>query len=303
MAANPAVTQQPTLDQVDPTASQNETPVDVAASVQPTVANPPVARPPSQRESHRARLQEDELGKLIAYYVSVLKSIGWPRLLKRLRGRGDLDVKIQGLHKAAPLLERLQRHGAPALLKSKPWPTKLLDARIKRGSHQSCQDHLLFLREELLDFMHKGFWLVLPLSTVKQLQQLGHLLGLRVSPMGVVPQRNRRPRLIVDLTFYGINADTINLAPKEAMQFGRTLERILYQIRHSNPRFGPVYLSKVCLMASTASSSMTVQLPSSLWRCPVSQTRSNCWLCRWFCPWVGWNLHPIFVLPPRLWRI
>ena len=270
--------------------------MDAAASVQPTVANPPVARPPSQRESHRARLQEDELGKLIDYYVSVLKSIGWPRLLKRLRGRGDLAVKIQGLHKAAPLLERLQRHGAPALLKSKPWPTKLLDARIKRGSHQSCQDHLLFLREELLDFMHKGFWLVLPLSTVKQLQQLGHLLGL--------PQRNRRPRLIVDLTFYGINADTINLAPKEAMQFGRTLERILYQIRHSNPRFGPVYLSKVDLsdgfyriqLNDSAIAKLAVALP-------VSQTRSNCWLCRWFCPWVGWNLHPIFVLPPRLWRI
>ncbi|NJN71149.1 MAG: hypothetical protein HC801_13350 [Nitrospira sp.] len=65
--------------------------------------------------------------------------------------------------------------------------------------------------------------------------------------MGVVPQRGRRPRLIVDLSFYDINLDTISLAPKEAMQFGRTLERILYQIRHANPRFGPVYLSKVDL--------------------------------------------------------
>ena len=88
---------------------------------------------------------------------------------------------------------------------------------------------------------------MLPFKTVLALQNLGHLLGLRVSPMGVVPQRNRRPRIIVDLTFYDINADTINLAPKESMQFGRTLERILYQIRHSNPRYGPVYLAKVDL--------------------------------------------------------
>jgi hypothetical protein len=31
------------------------------------------------------------------------------------------------------------------------------------------------------------------------------------------------------------------------MQFGRALERILYQVRHSNPRFGPVYIGKVDL--------------------------------------------------------
>ena len=194
-------------------------------------------------------MQEDELGELIDYYVAAVDSVGWPRLLQALRGRGDLHISAHALkhHPAASYLRRLQRHGAPAVLKTKPWSQSTLKSRIKRGSHQSCQDHLQFLREELLDFMQKGFWLVLPWKTVRALQKLGHLLGLRVSPMGVVPQRNRRPRLIVDLSFYDINADTVNLAPKEAMQFGRTLERILYQIRHSNPRFGPVYLSKVDL--------------------------------------------------------
>ena len=226
-----------------PGSSPLETPMD--AAVPPN----PAPRPPSQRESRRAQLQEDELGKLIDYYDSMLTTIGWPQLLQTLRGRGDLQVTQQTLqsHPAAPLLLRLQQQGAPAVLKSKPWSAKVLASRLRRGSHQSCQDHLAFLREELLDFMKKGFWLVLPLRTVLALQRLGHLLGLRVSPMGVVPQRNRRPRLIVDLSFYDINADTINLAPKEAMQFGRTLERLLYQIRHANPRFGPVYLSKVDL--------------------------------------------------------
>ena len=206
-------------------------------------------RPPSQREAHRARLQEDELGKLIDYYVAAVESIGWPQLLQTLRGRGDLRISARALkrHPAASYLRRLARHGAPAVLKSKPWSHSTLKQRIARGSHKSCQDHLDFLREELLDFMKKGFWLVLPWKTVRALQDLGHLIGLRVSPMGVVPQRNRRPRLIVDLSFYDVNADTINLAPKEAMQFGRALERILYQIRHANPRFGPIYLSKVDL--------------------------------------------------------
>jgi hypothetical protein len=43
-------------------------------------------------------------------------------------------------------------------------------------------------------------------------------------------------RLIVDLSFYGIN---------DGMQFGRNLQRLLFKIRHANPKFGPVYMSKV----------------------------------------------------------
>ena len=250
-----------------PGSSPLETPMDASVHHSPSVS----LRQPTQRETLRAQLQEDELGKIIAHYESVINSVGWPRLLQSLRGRGDLQVTPYAWdnHPAAHLLHRLQTEGAPAILKSKPWSPQQLAARIQRGSHKSCQEHLAFLREELLDFTKKGFWLVLPLRTVKALQKLGHLLGLRVSPMGVVPQRNRRPRLIVDLSFYDINADTVNLAPSEAMQFGRTLERILYQIRHSNPRFGPVYLSKVDLsdgfyriqLNSSAIAKLAVALP------------------------------------------
>jgi len=51
----------------------------------------------------------------------------------------------------------------------------------------------------------------------------------------------------VDYSYYGINAETINLAPAEAMQFGCVLERTLYHIRHANPRYGPVHMGKVDL--------------------------------------------------------
>ena len=37
------------------------------------------------------------------------------------------------------------------------------------------------------------------------------------------------------------------MAPRDSMQFGWTLERLLYQIRFVNPRHGPVYISKVDL--------------------------------------------------------
>jgi hypothetical protein len=63
--------------------------------------------------------------------------------------------------------------------------------------------------------------------------------------MGVVPQRDRRPRTIVDYTFSFVNAETAPLAPRESMQFGHALHRILRKIRFANPVHGPVYLLKV----------------------------------------------------------
>jgi hypothetical protein len=63
--------------------------------------------------------------------------------------------------------------------------------------------------------------------------------------MGVVPQRDRRPRVIVDYSFFGVNEETVKLAPREAMQFGKALERILRKIVESNPIYGPVYLLKI----------------------------------------------------------
>ena len=187
----------------------------------PTAPIPPPPPKPSSRESDRAKVMEDDLGKLVSQNVEQLRAIGWTRLHRKLRGRGDLRLQpLAASHPAYPLLLRLQHEGAPAVMSSQPWSRSKLNKHIRRGSHKSCQEHLDFLREELLDFSRKGFWLVLPYRVVRQLQKMGHLIGLRVSPMGVVPQRNRRPRIIVDLSFHGVNSDTFSFAPKEAMQFG-----------------------------------------------------------------------------------
>ena len=89
--------------------------------------------------------------------------------------------------------------------------------------------------------IEKQQWIVLPADLViKQ-------FGLRLSPLGLVPQRGRRDRMISDYSFFDVNQETLKLAPDEAMQFGRTLWRLLYRIHHANDQFGPVYLSKVDL--------------------------------------------------------
>ena len=85
----------------------------------------------------------------------------------------------------------------------------------------------------------KGQWLVLPYSSIKNLP------GLWLSPPGVVPQRNRRPRWIWYYSWWGINFDTLHLAAKESMQFGHSLDRILREILLGDPVHGPTHLIKI----------------------------------------------------------
>lgn len=110
---------------------------------------------------------------------------------------------------------------------------------LRRGPHPSANHYADFIIEEFVSMIRRGHWCVLPSSCVHQLP------NLRLSPLGVVPQRERRPRIIVDYTFSGVNQDTVPLAPSEAMQFGRTLFRLLHAINDADPAHGPVFLSKL----------------------------------------------------------
>jgi hypothetical protein len=94
------------------------------------------------------------------------------------------------------------------------------------------------LFEEFLDMVKKRFWVILPFSAVKRYPHL------KLAPAGVVPQRTRRPRPIIDYTFSGSNQNSIPLANMKAMQFGAALPRILQRIAYANPTYGPVLLSK-----------------------------------------------------------
>ena len=184
-------------------------------------------------------IQLDSLGKSACAAAALLSSgLSFFDLCQRHRGFSCLADTSQLPHPAAGLLARLRRSGAPVLLAQDPWTLLKLDLAIQRGPHQSTKAHAVFLRQELSEMVAAGQWLVLPYRCVR------HLRGLRLSPMGVVPQRDRRPRPIVDYTFYGINEYTISLAP-DSMQFGRAFERLLQKLHRADTRHGPVYISKV----------------------------------------------------------
>jgi hypothetical protein len=125
------------------------------------------------------------------------------------------------------------------VLSSAPWSQELRDERFARGPHQSANEHLEFLGTEFLDFCQKGYWMVMPYEDIRDHP------SLRVSPLGVVPQRDRRPRIIVDYSFYDINKDTLKMAPEQSMQFGKAIERLMQGLTRANPKFGDNNLYKV----------------------------------------------------------
>ena len=85
---------------------------------------------------------------------------------------------------------------------------------MRRGPHPSTRPYLHFLELIMADMITKGYWVVLPYEMVKDIP------NLRISPMGAVPQCERRPRTIVDYSFSGINQEAHRGAPPDAMQIG-----------------------------------------------------------------------------------
>ncbi|MGH7974557.1 MAG: hypothetical protein ACREBR_03440 [bacterium] len=195
------------------------------------------------RSTREFRGVTDELGKLAHQAALHLTRIGWQGLCSAHRGTSCLHPSIGNMpHKAARLLHHLQRRGASVRMRTAPWSLAQKDAAMQYGSHASATGEFAeFLCGEMTDMVNKGYWMVLPYASVRELQRL------RLSPAGVVPQRERRPRTIIDYTWSGVNAETMSLAPKESMQFGRALQRMLQKIHGADTRRGPVHLMKLDL--------------------------------------------------------
>ena len=182
----------------------------------------------------------DELGKLVLKtHQWFQQSKSFEEFISQVRGPSDLHKEVHLLdHPAADLLRNYRDCGVGFKTGAPGWDQDRVRQAIERGAHRSATENLAFVRQEFVDYVKKRYWIVLPASDVTQLPDL------RLSPLGVVPQAERRPRLICDYTFYGVNQDTEPEAPPEAMQFGKALTRILWALSCANPCYGPVSLAK-----------------------------------------------------------
>ena len=166
----------------------------------------------------------------------------WTDLFHARKGRSNFHDNLLHLrHRAAPLLHQYSKRGVPVLITTEPWTLQQKDAAISRGNHPSAHAFTDFLRSEMQDMRTKGMFIVLPYALIR------HQPQLRISPLGCVPQRGRRPRIINDYTFSDVNPSTLQMAPREAMQWGRALNRVLWFIYTADRRHGPVLLSKTDL--------------------------------------------------------
>jgi hypothetical protein len=186
-----------------------------------------------------------ELGKLAQHFAQELTRIGWPRFHCTLFHHqiSSTNANICHIpHPVAPLLHRLATNGIPAPSATPPWSFRQKDAAVRRDPHLSASRlYSRFLLEDMYDMVRIGFWLVLPYSAIR------HQRHLKISPSGVIPQRERRPRTIVDYTFSGINQHSPDIAPIDAMQFGQALQCCLQCLAYCNPSYGPPRMAKIDL--------------------------------------------------------
>jgi len=271
---------------------------------------PPPDRPPIpktqqvrsdriQLESHCTRLEANNLGEYASASACLFHQQGWEKMVLALRANPDLQPSVCNLpHLAAHVLNHLRQHSAPIVMRTPPWPCSRQDAAVTRGPHLSAKHHLAFLEQEMLAMVQKGQWLILPYATVASLP------NLRLSPLGVIPQHDCRPRTIADYTFSGVNGNMVPLADHLPLQFGRALLCILCKIISSDPAFSPVYLLKLDMANGFYQIHLAphhVPLLGVVFPTPTGQPALV--HSHWPYPWVGPALHRSSVQQQRRSRI
>ena len=156
-----------------------------------------------------------------------------------MRGEPGIHSSVGTLPpEVAPLLDQMRLKGAPVKIDRPPLTPKQLAAGIAYGSHNSCDRDPSFLRKEMIDFVEKGFWILLLLEDAVGLD------GLQLSPAGLIPQRYHQDCIVIEYTWSEVNEATCRLAPA-SIQFGHALQRILQRMYDADPRHGPIYIIKV----------------------------------------------------------
>jgi hypothetical protein len=185
-----------------------------------------------------------ELGKWAKANSRLLAKLGWDNFVYYHQRPHSMHPDLSSIpHPTAQYLHDMACTGAPNIIAKPPWPSVVRDQVYQRGPQVSAaKHHAQFLIEDMFDYVQMGYWVVLPYQAVRL------LCNLRLAPASVVPQKERRPRPIMDYSFYRTNQSCHLIAPFASIQFGGTLQRLLQCIVYCNPSHGPPLLAKVDLL-------------------------------------------------------
>jgi hypothetical protein len=142
-------------------------------------------------------------------------------------------------HPFFPTLHEWATEGVPVDC-GPAWSWDSIQAAIARGPHRSAMDEesMALVHEDIQYQVDAGFCKVVTWAEVQRLRPK----NLKISPIAVVPQRDRRGRIILDLSFpvypqdkkdrqplqAGVNETTTKLAPQEPVQeIGQVFRRLL----------------------------------------------------------------------------
>ena len=116
-----------------------------------------------------------------------------------------------------------------------------LKIAILYGAHSSATKETTFVRTELSKQARAGHIALFPLQAVR------HLPRLQLSPLAAILQQGRKPRLIYDFAWSGLNESVTQVAHKEAIRFGKALYKVIDCILAAPPKLVPTFLKKVDL--------------------------------------------------------
>ena len=179
------------------------------------------------------------LGELAVANAKFLTSNGWQKLVVNKCGRSTINLDVGSiLHNAVGYLDYLRQLGAPTHSAACLKTTRSCRQRQTEAPTCPLRPTGLFVRRGVQDMTtatHHN-----PTPVRRQ--------GYKWGPIQPVNGVTRAQRLLVNalrpLTYSEGNASTVQLAPKEAMQFGQAFQRLLYQIHHADLRWAPAFIAK-----------------------------------------------------------
>ena len=178
-----------------------------------------------------------ELGKSAQGLAGRAKNVGFFQACVEERGPHELNHIPPNPHPAAALLEHMRVHGVPIKIEKNTEITRA----IIYGAHYYATKETTFVRTELQEQAQAVHITLPPLRAVR------HLPRLWLSPLAAILQRGRKPRLIYDFSWSGLNKAVTQVAHKEAIRFGKSLYRVIDCILTVLLKLGPTLLNKVYL--------------------------------------------------------
>ena len=151
-----------------------------------------------------------ELGKSAQLLAIIADNVGFFQACVEARDPHMLNQLPPNQHLAAALLNHMRVHGVPIKTEQGMMDNELARA-IRYGAHSSATKKTTFVRTELQEQAQSGH------ITLFSLRAVPHLPRLWLSPLASILQRGRKPRLIYDFSWSGLNKAVNQVAHKEAM--------------------------------------------------------------------------------------